>query len=72
MDRKKRIKYSLDTLKEAIAAVLAGLPFKTASKKYRIPRETLQDKVKCRTSLEKKSSPETILTREGFACSVAV
>lgn len=64
MEKKQRLKYSLETLKEAIGAVQEGMPFKTASKKYNIPRATLQDKVKGRTQMEKKSGPETILTRE--------
>ncbi|KAJ8965660.1 hypothetical protein NQ314_003977 [Rhamnusium bicolor] len=40
------------------------MPFKTASKKYGIPRSTLQDKVKGRTQIEKKSGPETVLTKD--------
>lgn len=62
MDKKKRLNYSSEALNEAIGAVQAGMPFKTASKKYNVPRATLQDKVKGRTLLGKKCGPETTLT----------
>lgn len=38
--------------------------FKTASKTYGFPRSTLQDKVKGKIPMDKKSGPEIILTKE--------
>ncbi|XP_072384688.1 uncharacterized protein [Diabrotica undecimpunctata] len=64
MERRKRIQYSAEDINKAVVAVQSGMPFKTASKLYKVPRSTLQDKVKGRTSLEKKSGPGTNLTEE--------
>ncbi|XP_030751595.1 uncharacterized protein LOC115879086 isoform X2 [Sitophilus oryzae] len=64
MEKKKRILYSVEDLNKAVNAIRSGMPFKAASKIFKVPRSTLQDKVKGRTALEKKCGPETILTKE--------
>ncbi|XP_030758772.1 uncharacterized protein LOC115884355 [Sitophilus oryzae] len=64
MEKKKRILYSVEDLNKAVNAIRSGMPFKAASKLFKVPRSTLQDKVKGRTALEKKCGPETILTKE--------
>lgn len=56
-----RLRYSKETLKEAIAAIKAGMPINTASNKYQIPRSTLHNK-KTAKYADKRPGPETILT----------
>lgn len=61
MEKKKRIQYSVGAINEAVAAIQSGMPFKTASIIiYKIPRSTLQDKVKDRTR-----NRQEIWTRNG-------
>jgi hypothetical protein len=50
--KRRRLQYTVESLKNAVEEIKAGMPFKTASKKYGIPRGTLRDKVKGRTPVE--------------------
>ena len=59
--KKLRILYSRETLKEAMAAIHAGMPINTASNKYLIPRSTLQSK-KVGKYADKRPGPDTVLT----------
>jgi len=60
---RKRCLYSINNLKDALSAINAGMSINAASKKYNIPRSTLDAKKK-KLYAEKKSEPATILTNE--------
>ncbi|XP_008214724.1 uncharacterized protein LOC103317729 [Nasonia vitripennis] len=59
--KRPRLLYSREALEEAIADIKAGMPVKTASEKYQIPRTTLHNKMTARYA-DKRPGPETVLT----------
>lgn len=62
----KRIKpYTKETLETALEKIKAGMPIKQASKKYNIPRPTLQNRIHNRTKQSVNcSGPAPILTAQ--------
>lgn len=62
--QRRRLQYAEDDLKKAVDAVKNGMACLAASKAFGVPRATLQDKLKGRTPIGKKSGPETVLTKE--------
>lgn len=60
---KKRCLYSTNNVKEALSAINAGMSVNAASKKFNIPRSTLDAKKK-HLYAEKKPGPPTVLSHE--------
>lgn len=59
--KRPRLLYSKEALKQAMVDIKSGMPVKTASKKYAIPRSTLHNKITAKYA-DKRPGPETILT----------
>ena len=57
-----RFTYTEKQMKDAVAAVKAGVPQRIAAAKYNVPRATLFDKVKGRTQIERKMGRYPYLT----------
>lgn len=55
-------KYSEKDMENAIAAVKSGSPIATAAKQFKIPRMTLSDKCKGKTSINRKMGPSSVLS----------
>jgi Tc5 transposase DNA-binding domain/helix-turn-helix, Psq domain len=64
MSDKKNCNYSLETLTSALNAIKNGMPIKTASKEYRIPKTTLHSKHYGKYPIECKAGAPTILSKE--------
>ncbi|CAG5100629.1 Protein of unknown function [Cotesia congregata] len=60
----QRFKYTVPQLKSAVAEIKQGKSVRAISKKYSIPRSTLNSKVKETSPKIKKGGPETVLTRD--------
>lgn len=63
MSGKKRCLYSVNDLEKALSAVNAGMSINAASKKFNIPRSTLDAKKK-KIYAGKKPGPPTVLSNE--------
>ena len=64
MPKKRTRNYEIDTLYDAyFACTQEGMPVSKAAKIYKVPRSTLNDRVKGLTQLEKTTSgPNTLLS----------
>ena len=62
--KKKNGGYTVEKIKEAIAALNDGMSLRAASKRFGVPRTTLLCKRKGKTPLECKKGPETVLKVE--------
>lgn len=64
MSAKKNKNYSLDTLNLALQAINRGMPVKTASREYKIPKTTLHSKFHGKYPIECSAGAPPILTKE--------
>lgn len=61
---KKVLKYTKESVLEALKEIQNGMSIRNASKKFNIPKTTLLYKHNGKYSLDKKSGPGTVLTTE--------
>jgi len=59
----QRFKYTIQQLKLAVVEIKRGKSVRSISKKYSIPRSTLNSKVKETSPKIRKGGPVTVLTR---------
>lgn len=55
-------RYSQESMLSAIAACRGGMPSSTAARTFSVPRNTLKNKVKGKTKVERKMGPATVLS----------
>lgn len=61
---KKRCLYTTDAIQKALTAINTSMSINAASKKFNIPRTTLDAKKKKKLYAEKKPGPSTVLSNE--------